>query len=142
MRAFQLTLCLCLVSVLTALAQYSDAITIETLLKTDTTSMGQKINYPKVQHAEITMYKITMKPGASTGWHKHDIPLFAYVAQGSLTVSSHDGQKKVFTSGMGIAEMIDTYHEGVNAGDVPVVLIAVYLGGDGKPLAVKRESTD
>lgn len=118
-----------------ALAQYASSITVETLLKTDSTSIGQRIAYPSVQHAEVTMLKITMPPGSSTGWHKHEIPLFAYVMQGELTVMHKNRPPKVFKAGDAIAEMIHVFHEGVNKGKQDVVLIGVYLGGDNRPLA-------
>ncbi|HMR19294.1 MAG TPA: cupin domain-containing protein [Sphingobacterium sp.] len=119
-------------------AQYSNDIVIETLMKADTTSIGQKILYPQVEHAEVTVFKITMQPGTSTGWHKHDIPLFAYILQGTLTVERENGERKQFTAGTAISEMRDQYHQGLNEGEDPLVLIAFYLGGDNKPLAIRK----
>ncbi|HLW49485.1 MAG TPA: cupin domain-containing protein [Sphingobacteriaceae bacterium] len=120
-------------------AQYSDNIQVEVLMKTDTTSIGQKIKYPKVAEAEVTVFKITMQPGATTGWHKHDIPLFAYVLQGTLIVEQENGVRKEFTAGSAVAEMMDEYHLGLNEGKEPLILVAFYLGGDQKPLAIRRE---
>jgi len=120
-------------------AQYSEGIQVEVLMKTDTTSVGQKIKYPKVDAAEVTVYKITMQAGASTGWHKHDIPLFAYVLQGTLIVERENGGRKEFKAGSAVAEMMDEYHLGLNEGKEPVILVAFYLGGDQKPLAIRRE---
>ena len=44
-------------------AQYNNNLIIEPILKTDTTSIGQKISYPSTQQAEVTMLKITIPPG-------------------------------------------------------------------------------
>lgn len=123
---------------ITVHAQYATSIEVKNLLKTDTTSIGQKINYPQVKQAEVSMLKITMPPGSSTGWHKHEIPLFAYIIQGTLTVNRKDQDPKTFKAGEAVAEMIDIYHEGVNNGLEDVILIACYLGGDGKVLAIKK----
>ena len=51
-------------------AQYKNEIVIEQVLKTGTTTIGQKIVYPQVQNAEVTMSKIIIPAGKSTGWHK------------------------------------------------------------------------
>ncbi len=120
-------------------AQYANSITVETLLKTDTTAIGQRIAYPQVAHPEVSMLKITMAPGSTTGLHKHEIPLFAYVIQGSLTVIRENHEPRVFRAGDTIAEMIEVYHEGINNGDEDVILIACYLGGDNKPLAIAKQ---
>ena len=124
---------------LAAHAQYANSITVETLLKTDTTTIGQRIAYPQVDHAEVSMLKITMAPGSTTGLHKHEIPLFAYVIQGSLTVIRENHEPRVFRAGDTIAEMIEVYHEGINNGDEDVILIACYLDGDNKPLAIAKQ---
>lgn len=41
-------------------SQYSNKLTIEPILKTDTTSIGQKIIYPQFQDNEVTILKITI----------------------------------------------------------------------------------
>ncbi len=130
-----IVICLCWIN---GQAQYSNQIEIEELLNTDTTSVGQKIMYPTVDQAQITVFKITMPPGSDTGWHKHDIPLVAYIMQGSLTVERKTGESVKFEAGSAVAEMRDLYHIGRNEGTEPLVLIAVYLGGDHKTLAIKE----
>lgn len=122
-----------------AYPQYTKQIVVEQLLKTDTTSIGQPIKYPAVKRPEVSVLKITIAPGGKTGWHKHQIPLFAYVEEGVLTVEWGKGKRKQFNKGTAVAEMLNTSHQGINEGNVPVVLIAVYLGGDGKMLAEKEE---
>jgi len=63
-------------------AQYNEGIKIETLIKSDTTSIGQKIKFPQYQAGEVKMCKVTIPVGKSTGWHKHDAPVYAYVIKG------------------------------------------------------------
>jgi len=116
-------------------SQYAKGVTVETLLKTDVTSIGQPIIYPKVTRSEVSMTKITIAPGATTGWHKHQIPLFAYVIQGILTIMLENGDEKQFPAGSATAEVVNVYHQGINKGKEPVILLVCYLGGDAIPLS-------
>jgi len=125
----------------TARAQYNKAIIIEPLLKTDTTSIGQKIVYPQFKENEVTIAKITFPPGVSTGWHKHEIPVFAYVLKGTLTVELENNKVTEFPENSTFAEVFNTYHNGVNKGTEDLVLIAFYMGGKGIPNSVVKEQT-
>lgn len=118
-------------------AQYNQDIVIEKLLQTDTTSLGQKIIYPNFADDEVTMCKVTIPPGRSTGWHKHEIPVFAYVIEGTLTVEDEKGNARMYAKDSVISEMHDVYHNGLNKGEDNVVLVAIYLGGKGVRLSVK-----
>jgi quercetin dioxygenase-like cupin family protein len=113
-------------------SQYKNDILIEQVLKTDTTTTGQKISYPSFSDNEVTMLKITIPPGASTGWHKHEIPVFAYMVEGTLTVEYENHKPVVFTKNSSIAEVKGTYHNGTNKGTENAVIIAIYLGEKGK----------
>jgi quercetin dioxygenase-like cupin family protein len=119
-------------------AQYQQGVKVEKLLQTDTTVIGQKISYPNFANAEVTMCKVSIPPGEQTGWHKHEIPVFAYVMQGTLTVELEDGSKTTYAKNATISEVFNTFHNGVNNGNEEVVLIAVYLGAKGVPLSVKK----
>lgn len=119
-------------------AQYQQGVKVEKLLQTDTTVIGQKISYPNFANAEVTMCKVSIPVGQQTGWHKHEIPVFAYVMQGTLTVELEDGSKMTYAKNATISEVFNTFHNGVNNGTEEVVLIAVYLGGKGVPLSVKK----
>lgn len=125
--------------VFTVGAQYKNDIVIEPVLKTDTTSIGQKIVYPQVQNAEVTMSRITIPVGKSTGWHKHDYPVFAYVVKGVLTVELENNKSVQYSENSSISEVINTYHNGINNGKEDVILIAIYLGEKGKSLSTRKE---
>ena len=77
---FIILVCVCLF----ANAQYNSGIKMEQLLKTDTTSIGKKIQYPTFANTEVSIYKITIPAGTSTGWHYHTFPVFAYVEKAHL----------------------------------------------------------
>ncbi|HEX3025450.1 MAG TPA: cupin domain-containing protein [Chitinophagaceae bacterium] len=122
-------------------AQYSKDVLIETVIKTDTTSIGQKIVYPNFLTDEITILKVTIPPGKSTGWHKHLFPVFAYVMKGTLTVAIENNKTLQLHEGSSFAEVINTFHNGSNNEKENVVLIAFYMGEKGKPLSVFKDTT-
>ncbi|HNX55864.1 MAG TPA: cupin domain-containing protein [Prolixibacteraceae bacterium] len=138
MKKHLLTLILLAFISLTAKSQYSGLI-IKELLKTDTTSIGQKITYPDFADPAVTMLKITIPPGKSTGWHKHNIPVFAYVVKGTLTVELEDHREMKFNEESTFAEMRDTYHNGKNMENSDLILIAIYMGGKGQKLSIPKE---
>lgn len=116
-------------------AQYNKGVTLEPVLKTDTTSIGQKIVYPTFKNDEVSIVKVTIPPGKSTGWHKHNFPVFAYVLKGTLTVEFENRKQLQFLQNSSFAEVIDTLHNGVNNGKEDVILIAFFMGEKGKPLS-------
>ena len=118
--------------------QYNQDIKVEKILKTDTTSIGQKISYLNTDNPEVTILKVTIPPGKETGWHKHVFPVFAYVENGALSVELENGKQVKFTKGSSFAEVINTFHDGKNEGNEDLVLIAFYLGEKDKPLSIKK----
>jgi len=137
-KLFLITLLLSCV-ILKGKAQYNKDLIVESILKTDTTSLGQKISYPCVARDEVTMLKITLAPGKSTGWHEHNIPVFAYVLKGTLTVELENNKTLQFGENSSFAEVIHTVHRGINNGNGDLVLLAIYLGEKGKALSIQRE---
>ena len=124
--------CICL----TAKSQYNKGVVLESVLKTDTTSIGQKIVYPTFANDEVSIVKVTLPPGKSTGWHKHFFPVFAYVLKGTLTVEVENKKTLQFPVNSSFSEVINTLHNGVNNGSEDVVLIAFFMGEKDKPLSV------
>ena len=139
MKHFIKLLALVLFFSVAAIAEdYNRDVQLTPLLKTDATSIGQKLVYPNPDNGEVTIMKVTLPPGKETGWHKHGFSVFAYVLQGTLTIEL-DGKKMEFAEGSSFAEVINTFHNGKNLGKKDVVLIAVFLGEKGKPLSEKKE---
>jgi quercetin dioxygenase-like cupin family protein len=120
-------------------AQYSKDIIVEPVLKTDTNTIGQGFLYPDIQNDEITISRITIPPGQSTGWHSHNYPVFAYILKGTLTVELENGKSLEFRENTSFSEVIQTFHNGTNKGKEDVVLIAFYLGEKGKSLSTRKE---
>ncbi|MEP0714009.1 cupin domain-containing protein [Algoriphagus sp.] len=119
-------------------AQYSDNLLVEELLSADRNSIGQKIDFPNVDNAQVSMRKITFPAGSSTGWHTHEIPVFSYVISGTLTVEIEGMEPTEYSTGQCFAESFGTYHQGVNKTDQDLIVLAVYLGGDDKPLSINK----
>lgn len=118
-------------------ADYSSGVTAKVLIKTSVTGNGQKIVYPRTDKAEVTAMIADFAPGAETGWHKHPVPVYAYVVSGTLSVELEDGTQLSFGAGDAIIEVVNTLHNGINRGTVPVKLAVFYLGAEGMPNVVK-----
>ena len=134
-----LQLCIFLFSLtLPVFSDYSKEVLVETILKTDKTSLGQKIDYPQSDRDEVTVARVTLPPGKSTGWHKHSFPVFAYILQGTLSIEFKTGEIRQFQEKSSFAEVIDVLHNGKNNGQENVVLLAFFMGEKEKPLSIKE----
>jgi quercetin dioxygenase-like cupin family protein len=104
------------------------------LLETSQTVIGQPIVYP-AGTAKVTAVIVTIPPGGETGWHEHAVPLFGYMLDGALTVDYGDKGTRTYNVGDTLMEAMNWPHNGANKGDVPVRILAVYMGADGIPNA-------
>jgi quercetin dioxygenase-like cupin family protein len=100
--------------------------------------MGQKIQYPNVKDAKVSVMKITFPPGETTGWHKHEIPVFSYILEGTLTVETEDHKVTQYKENSCFAESYNIYHKGTNKEKSNLVVLAIYLAGDQKELSIKK----
>lgn len=100
------------------------------LLSTSQTIIGQPIAYPSGK-AKVTAVIVTIPPGGDTGWHEHPVPLFVYVLDGAVTVDYGDKGTHVYKAGDSLMEAMNWPHDGMNKGDVPVRILAVYMGAEG-----------
>ncbi|MBD8022131.1 cupin [Microbacterium sp. Sa1CUA4] len=85
----------------------------------------------------VTFREITIAPGAGTGEHCHYGQLIAAVKQGTLThyAPVYPTGVREYEEGDAIIEGAGYIHEGVNEGDVDVVLWVTYVIPEGDPLA-------
>ena len=83
---------------------------------------------------------VELAPGAETGWHKHTIPVYAYVVAGRLSVKLVDGKELSFGAGEAIIEVVNVMHNGKNSGSEPVKLAVFYIGAEGLPSVIKAEA--
>ena len=103
---------------------------LDVLLSTSETIIGQPFEYPDGP-GKITAAIVTMVPGQATGVHHHDVPLFAYILEGELTVDYGMDGTRVYREGDSLIEAFKTLHSGKNTGNVPVRILAVFAGADG-----------
>lgn len=101
------------------------------LSQQETTVLGQPLAYPTQQPAQVSSSIITLKPGERTGRHRHDAPMFVTVLSGVLTVDYDGGVTKRLRKGDAMLEALGTWHEGRNAGRVPVRILVVNMGAEG-----------
>lgn len=118
---------------------YHTGVTAKVLQKTALTSIGQKITYPQTNKAEVTAMTVELAPGAVTGWHKHPVPVYAYVVTGILAVELEDGTSQTYGADEAVIEMVDTLHNGRNSGAEPVKLAVFYLGSEGTANVIRQE---
>lgn len=112
--------------------QYKNLLT--PLLESGKTILDQQIAYP-AGTAKVTAAIVTIPPGNDTGWHTHEVPLFAYVMEGELSVDYGSKGVKVYKAGDSLLEAMDWPHNGTNRTDKPMKLLAVYMGAEGEPNA-------
>lgn len=110
-------------------SQYQNLLT--PLLKGGTDILDAPLAYPDGP-VNVTAVTVTIPPGGQTGWHSHQVPLFAYILEGELTVDYGAKGKKTYRAGDSLLEAVNWPHNGTNTGTVPVRILAVYMGGGDK----------
>jgi quercetin dioxygenase-like cupin family protein len=98
------------------------------LLQSGTDVLGDPLAYP-AGAPDVTAAIVTVPPGGQTGMHRHEVPLFAYILEGELTVDYGEKGKRTYRAGEAVLEAQNWPHNGTNTGSVPMKLLAVYMGG-------------
>jgi quercetin dioxygenase-like cupin family protein len=98
------------------------------LLQSGTDVLGDPLAYP-AGAPDVTAAIVTVPPGGQTGLHRHEVPLFAYILEGELTVDYGEKGKRTYRAGEAVLEAQNWPHNGTNTGSVPMKLLAVYMGG-------------
>ncbi len=115
----------------------------EKILMTSQSVVGEVIRYPhsalhpQGKRAEITAQVITLKPGDKTPWHSHPMPTFGYIIEGEIEVDYGSKGQKTFRQGDALMEAMARVHQGRNVSDKPVRVLAVSIGEQGQPTAVR-----
>jgi quercetin dioxygenase-like cupin family protein len=95
------------------------------------TVLDQLLTYPSSGQAQVSSAVLTFAPGATTGLHRHEAPLYVYVLEGTITVTYDGGVVKEYSTGQAILEAVGTAHNGTNLTDAPVKLLVVNMGAEG-----------
>lgn len=115
--------------------QYQNLLT--PLIQGSTDVLGAPLAYP-AGDPNVTAAIVTIPPGGETGWHHHEVPLYAYILEGELTVDYGDKGKRIYRASDSVLEAMNWPHNGTNTGSVPMKLLAVYMGGGGKANTIKE----
>lgn len=94
--------------------------------------------------ATVTLRRIAIAPGGSTGWHYHQGPVYALVTEGTLTRTLQDCAVVDSPAVQAVEEAhgADHPHIGANNGATPVELWAVYVEPVGAPLSDDAAAVD
>ena len=103
--------------------------------------LEQQIIYPTQQPAEVTSVINVLQPGEETGWHKHMVPLHAYVMEGTTTMEleiNGGTQTRTFSKGDAWVGASDVWHNASNKTDQPVAVFVVFMGANGLENTIRR----
>jgi quercetin dioxygenase-like cupin family protein len=76
---------------------------------------------------DVTALRITLPPGASTGWHRHPGPGFMVVVQGAVTLYANDCTKTTYTKGQAYVEVPGLVNLVRNDGSEPAVFVGEFV---------------
>lgn len=111
-------------------------LTITPILETANTITDQPIRFPQGDNQFIAVLA-EVEPGGQVGRHLHPVPLFVYMLEGTLDIDVEGHGTHTFSAGQGFAEVINTWHNGRNTGDVTARFLIVFSGQRGTPNLVR-----
>jgi quercetin dioxygenase-like cupin family protein len=119
-------------------ARDSNSTGVETLARATSSWNGDALpGYPQGA-PEVTILKMTIPPKTELPWHKHPFINAGVLLSGELTVVTRDGKTLHLKVGDALVELVDTWHHGVNDGDVPAQIIVFYAGIKDLPITIKQ----
>ena len=107
-----------------------------TILQAATTPEGQPIQFPLFRN-QFTASLVEIAPGGQVGRHMHPVPVLVYIMEGELTVEADGQPARTYKVGQAAVEVMNTWHNGLNRGAVPVKFLVVYAGEEGKPTTLR-----
>jgi quercetin dioxygenase-like cupin family protein len=111
-------------------------LTLTPILQTSTTFIDQPIRFPQGDN-QIVAVLAEVSPGGQVGRHMHPNPLFVYILEGALTIEMEGHGAHTFSAGEGLAEVVNTWHNGRNMGDTPVKFLIVFAAQNGTPTIIR-----
>lgn len=119
-------------------AGYSSGVSSTLLKKTTVTANGEPIRYLATDKPEVSAVLVEIAPGRQTGWHKHSVPVYAYVLAGEISVELEQGAPLFYKTGDAFVEVVDVFHNGKNNGTEPVRLVVFYTGAQGQENVTRK----
>jgi quercetin dioxygenase-like cupin family protein len=111
-------------------------LTLTPVLQASTTFTGQPIRFPQSDN-QLVAVLAEVAPGGQVGRHLHPNPLFVYILEGTLTIEMDGHGTHAFRAGEGLAEVVNTWHNGRNLGDTPVRFLIVFAAQEGTPTIIR-----
>lgn len=105
------------------------------------TILGQRFKYPTKRRPEVSSSIIVLEPGQETGWHRHKVPTYTYVLDGTVTMEFDNAEVRDLPSGSATLEALGAWHNVTNKGTAPARLLMVFMGADGLPSTQQRPKT-
>lgn len=138
-KVFPILLIMVLVQTTVSVWAEPQDVKVTAVMKSSTTINGQKIEYPKTDKAEMASILVEIQPGKENGRHMHSVPTYVHVLEGTMTVEFEDGSRQTFKAGSGFLEAMNTLHSARNLGEVPLRLLVVFAGEEGRPNLIRPE---
>jgi quercetin dioxygenase-like cupin family protein len=92
--------------------------------------IDQRVRIGQAAGESTVVARFNFEPGGTTGWHTHPGKTVVLVTKGQFTVyRDHEGEcrSRTYGPGEGFVELRTSVHTGVNEGDDPVKLVAVFF---------------
>ena len=97
-----------------------------------------------VDGVDYIISRITLAPGAATGWHYHPGEVFGFVKEGTMThwgvsADSRCAVDGIYPANAPVKEGVGPgfVHNGRNEGATPLVMEVTYINPTGSPLSVE-----
>jgi len=113
--------------------------TAEVLLEANTTVAGEAFRYPSSPLPQVVAQIVTIKPGQTTGWHRHGAPMFGYILSGTVDVEYDGLGHRRLGPGDRLMEAMTVAHNGANLGTEDVRILVVLMGAQGTTPVMKAE---
>lgn len=131
-------LALILLLVDSGLAKDATKVGVDVLAKTGLSWDGERLPSYPAGKPEVTILKIEIPPGTKLPLHEHPVINAGVLLKGELTVITDKKKILHLTAGDSIVEVVNTWHYGINEGNIPAEIIVFYAGVEGSPITVKE----
>jgi quercetin dioxygenase-like cupin family protein len=76
---------------------------------------------------DVAALRVTLPPGASTGWHRHPGPGLMVVVQGAVTLYANDCTKTTYSKGQAYVEVPGLVNLVRNEGSDPAIFVGEFV---------------
>ena len=121
-----------------AFAKDSKKVKVDVLAKTGLSWNGETLLAYSSGKPEITILRIEIPPGVKLPRHEHPVINAGVLLKGELTVITDKKKTLHLKAGDSIVEVVNTWHYGINEGNLPAEIIVFYAGVEGSPITVKE----